>query len=96
MPSPSRGATTAVPGHLVEITIDQAKCRFSLYDPKGCKRCMEICPAVVFGCVPAQEREIGVSPTIYKLTTPWAELCNGCGACVKACPTNAITIKMTA
>ena len=85
---------TSIKPTKMKITIDETKCRFSLYDPKGCKKCMEICPVVVFGCVPAEERKVGVAPTIYKITVVWEELCNSCGACVKACPTKAITIEM--
>ena len=77
----------------IKITIDEEKCHFSLYDPTGCKKCLEICPVVVFGCVPAEKRRVGVAPTIYKPTVVWGELCNGCGACIRVCPTNAITIE---
>ncbi len=76
----------------IKITVDRTKCRFSLFDPSGCKRCMEICPVVLFGCVP-KERKAGSAPTVYALTIVWEELCNGCGACVQVCPTRAITLE---
>ena len=78
----------------VEITVDQAKCRFSLFDPRGCKKCLEVCPVVVFGCVPAEERKTSGAPTVYRHTVVWPELCNGCGACVKMCPTQALSVKV--
>lgn len=78
----------------VSITVDKNKCRFSLFDPTGCKKCLEVCPPVVFGCVPAEERKYGSAPTVYKLTIVWEELCNGCGVCVRICPQKAISIKM--
>jgi len=78
----------------VTITIDEEKCRFSLFDPTGCKKCLELCPVVVFGSVPAEERKIGSAPTRYKITKVWEELCNGCGACVSACPNEAITVRI--
>ncbi len=75
----------------IKIIIEKTKCRFSLFDPLGCKKCIEICPVVVFGSVP-KDRKPGGAPTIYELTLPWEDQCNECGACVQVCPTKAITL----
>ena len=84
----------------VEIIIDRDRCRYSMYDPLGCKICLQVCGAAVFATRPAQKRDFSipreqrVDPTIWVLLTPWEDYCNGCGACIKACPYNAITIKI--
>ena len=82
----------------VEITIDKDRCRFSLYDPLGCKRCLEVCPVAVFATRPIHKRDFSVpkeqrvDPTIWILTTTWPDYCDGCGACLRACEQGAITI----
>lgn len=84
----------------VEIIIDRDKCKYSMYDPKGCKKCIGICGSTVFATRPAQKRDFSlpkdqrVDPTIWILNTPWADLCNACGACLKVCPNDALTIKI--
>ncbi|MDP2952277.1 MAG: 4Fe-4S binding protein [Chloroflexota bacterium] len=83
----------------VEIIIDKEKCRYSMYDPLGCKKCMQVCPEVCFATLPSHKRDFSiplekrVDPTVWVLGTPWDDQCNGCGACIKVCPTQAITIK---
>ena len=84
----------------VEIIINWDKCRYSMYDPLGCKKCLQVCGAAVFATRPDQKRDFSipkeqrVDPTVWVLRTPWEDYCNGCGACIKACPYNAITIKI--
>ncbi len=83
----------------VKIHIDKAKCNYSMYDPKGCKKCLAVCPPKVFATRPNQKRDFSlpkekrVDPTIWILLTPWEDYCNGCGACVESCPQGAITIQ---
>jgi len=83
----------------VEITIDRDRCRFSMYDPLGCKQCLQICPIAVFGSRPVEKRDFSrpkeqrVDPTIWTLLVVWEDYCTGCGACIRACPHDAITIK---
>ena len=82
----------------VQINIDRAKCRFSMYDPLGCKKCLQSCPLAVFATRPDQKRDFSipkdqrVDPTHWVLITPWDDHCNGCGACIRACPHAAIAI----
>jgi len=84
----------------VEITIDADRCRYSMYDPLGCKKCLQVCTAKVFATRPAHKRDFTVpleqrvDPTIWVLVTPWADFCNGCGACIMSCPYDAISISI--
>jgi len=84
----------------IEIIIDREKCIYSMYDPKGCKKCLQICPPKVFATRPDQKRDFSgpketrVDPTKWILVLPWVDLCNLCGACIKECPKDAITIKV--
>ena len=83
-----------------EITIDRTKCNYSMYDPSGCKKCIQICPLKVFATRPIEKRDFSIppkdriDPTIWILLPTWADWCNGCGACVEVCPKNAITVKI--
>jgi ferredoxin len=89
----------AVAHNGVEITIDRHKCIYSMYDPKGCKKCLQLCPVRVYATRPMEKRDFSipprerVDPTIWILLPTWADWCNGCGACVEECPTGAIVIK---
>ena len=39
----------------IEITIDRLKCRYSMYDPQGCKKCIRACPVGVFSTRPIEK-----------------------------------------
>lgn len=84
----------------VEISIDKAKCNFSMYDPKGCKECLLLCPMCVFASRPDRKRDFTipleqrVDPTIWELLTTWSDFCTGCAACVRSCPKGAINIQI--
>jgi len=75
-----------------DIQIDYEKCRYSHWDPTGCKKCIRTCPAVVFGAV-LNERRKYIQPERYKIVVDWPEMCNGCGGCVKVCPHQAIKVQ---
>ncbi len=77
----------------VRIDIDRQRCRFAMFDPTGCKRCLEVCPTALFGVVPAQKRIPGAAPISYRIEVTWPEQCIGCGACINACPHDAIRIQ---
>ncbi len=84
----------------VQVTINRKKCNFSMYDPKGCQKCLRICPVNVFATRPIEKRNFAIppkerlDPTIWVLLPTWADWCNGCGACVQTCPKGAITIQI--
>ncbi|MFH1032659.1 MAG: 4Fe-4S dicluster domain-containing protein [Chloroflexota bacterium] len=84
----------------IEINIDRDKCRYSMYDPKGCKKCLQVCGSAVFATRPNKTRDFSIpkeqreDPTVWVLLTPWQDYCNGCGDCIEACPHGAISIKI--
>jgi len=85
----------------VKINIDKGKCRFSMWDPTGCKKCLEICPQAVFSAVPEHEyhdfsipKDQQWEPQKWILVTTWEPLCSACGLCIKDCPNGAIGIQI--
>ena len=84
----------------VQVTIDRKKCNYSMYDPLGCKKCLQICPVNVLATRPRDKRDFSIppkeriDPTIWVLLPTWADWCNGCGACIRECPKGAITIEI--
>ena len=83
----------------IEVTIDRNKCHYSMYDPEGCKKCIQICPVGVFCTRPIEKRDYSippqerVDPTTWVILPTWADWCNGCSACVEECPKDAIRIQ---
>ena len=85
----------------VEISIDEERCRFSMYDPLGCKKCLQVCPEAVFASVPVEEKrdfslpkEQLFDPVLWMLVIGWPDYCTACRACIESCPYQAISIKI--
>ena len=55
----------------VEITIDRNKCNYSMYDPMGCKTCLQICPLMVFATRPVEKRDFSIPPKERTDPTMW-------------------------
>jgi ferredoxin len=56
-----------------------------------CVRCLRVCPQAVFAMY-APNREEGVPPTEFVISPAMQFFCNGCGACLEACPKDALKI----
>ena len=81
-----------------KITIDQEKCTV----PYLCKKCLKICPELVFGVGRVMEREKRLEemdPRIdgnYVLGARRTDKCTGCNLCIDVCPVDAIKIEIPA
>ena len=81
---------------LPKITIDQEKCTV----PFLCKRCLEICPNVVFNVTRILEKEEKLKeldPRIdgnYVLEVSRRDMCILCNKCIDVCPVDAIKIEL--
>jgi NADH-quinone oxidoreductase subunit I len=75
---------------IAQIGIDYTLCK----DPLVCRRCLSVCPSVVFVCGPTKiwkGRE--TDPSEYRIAGRYFDKCSGCGDCVKVCPTGAINLE---
>lgn len=84
-----------------QITIDRDKCKYSLYDPLGCKLCIQNCPRGIFCTLPVERTrktnpETGKweEPTVWQLLVAWEDKCDLCGHCVNICPHKAIKVEV--
>ena len=81
-----------------KITIDQEKCTV----PFLCKKCLQICPEVVFHVtrvMAKEERLKEMDPRIdgnYVLFASRRDKCTGCNLCIDVCPVDAIKIEVPA
>ncbi len=78
------------------ITIDAEKCTV----PFICKKCLQICPSVVFRVervLRKEERLKEMDPRIdgnYVLHAPRRDKCTVCNKCLEVCPVNALKIEI--
>lgn len=78
-----------------KITIDRDKCTV----PFLCKRCLQICPMLVFDVdrpVDKEKRLEETDPRIdgnYVLFATRYDKCTGCNQCIDVCPVDAIKIE---
>jgi ferredoxin len=78
-----------------KITIDHEKCTV----PFACKKCLQICPELVFHVVRVMSKEKRLEemdPRIdgnYVLSAPRRDKCTVCNQCIDVCPVDAITIE---
>ena len=79
-----------------KITIDEAKCTV----PFACKKCLQICPTVVFWVervMTKEERLKEMDPRIdgnYKLEARRKDKCIVCNKCIEVCPVDAIKVEL--
>ena len=79
-----------------KITIDQQKCTV----PFVCKKCLQICPMLVFSVtrvMAREERLREMDPRIdgnYVLHVVRRDKCTACNKCIEVCPVNAIKIEV--
>ena len=92
----SRGVPQMIVGKkFPTITIDQEKCTV----PFLCKKCLQICPEVVFSVsrVMAKEKRLEeMDPRIdgnYVLYALRRDKCTVCNKCIEVCPVDAIKIE---
>lgn len=76
----------------VQIEIDSRKCK----TPMACKKCLEICPELVFQVMVIKEEKFKETdikePDAYTILPLNRWKCIQCNLCVDACPESAIKI----
>lgn len=75
---------------IAQIGIDYDLCK----DPLRCRKCLSVCPSVVFVCGPTKiwkGRE--TDPEEYRIVGRYFDKCSGCGDCVKVCPNGAVKVE---
>jgi ferredoxin len=85
---------TRLPIKLPKIDIDRTKCTV----PFWCKKCLQVCPQLVFQVYCMQLERLRESdprqPGIYEVTAVRRDKCNMCNKCVDACPEQALSISL--
>ena len=78
------------------ITIDHTKCTV----PFLCKKCLQICPELVFHVervLAKEERLKETDPRVdgnYVLSAPRRDKCIVCNKCIEVCPVDALKIEV--
>ena len=78
------------------ITIDHTKCTV----PFLCKKCLQICPELVFHVERVLEKEERLKETDpridgnYVLSAPRRDKCIVCNKCIEVCPADALKIEV--
>ena len=79
-----------------KITVDREKCTV----PFLCKKCLQICPTIVFEVnrvMAREERLREMDPRVdgnYVLSVIRRDKCTVCNKCIKVCPVDAIKIEV--
>lgn len=55
----------------IEITIDRKKCNYSMYDPTGCRKCIQLCTPGVLTTRPIEKRDFSIPPKDRIDPTKW-------------------------
>lgn len=72
-----------------DIQIDYKKCK----NPLKCRRCLQVCPSVVFQVFPIKvEKFKETGPEDFRVAPLYTPECTGCMECVQVCPKNAIAV----
>ncbi len=75
---------------LAQIAIDYDMCK----DPLNCRKCLSVCPSVVFVCGPTKiwkGRE--TDPNEFKIVGRYYDKCSGCRDCERVCPNGAVKVE---
>ncbi len=74
---------------IAQIGFDYNLCK----DPLDCRKCLSVCPSVVFVCGPTKVWKGRESdPSEYRIVARYFDKCSGCGDCVTVCPIGAIEL----
>jgi ferredoxin len=76
------------PGQPVRNRISVEPCQ----DPRGCRACLDACPARVFVMLPRTGRQAMVKASGWVIRAALPSRCSNCGACVEACPEHRISV----
>lgn len=76
---------------MVQIEIDQEKCKSS----RECRKCLEACSEGVLMSYPRVARVPGKRTEDWGIRPLFLSLCTGCKVCEEVCPQKAIAVSVT-